>query len=143
MKQYRPNVERAKWLYSMRQSRAWVKRQQGRPEGNSRVARGLPPIPDNSEPWLPGGVRSMADAIWISDQIKQQDTGRDKDLQDIAFLEAKIEREYLEKLPSADEQAALDMIGRFLTPKVAEATIAHPSPTVRDLGMRFLHEFAE
>lgn len=70
MKQYRPNVERAKWLYSMRQSRAWVKRQQGRPEGNSRVARGLNPIPDNSEPWLPGGVRSIADAIWISDQIK-------------------------------------------------------------------------
>jgi hypothetical protein len=48
-----------------------VKRQQGRPEGNSRVARGLKPIPDNSEPWLPGGVRSMADAIWISDQIKK------------------------------------------------------------------------
>ena len=71
MKQYRPNVERAKWLYSMRQSRAWVKRQQGRPEGNSRVARGLKPIPDNSEPWLPNGVRSMADAMWISDQIKK------------------------------------------------------------------------
>jgi hypothetical protein len=71
MKQYRPDVERAKWLYSMRQSRAWVKRQQNRPEGNSRVARGLNPIPDNSEPWLPGGVRSMADAIWISDQIKK------------------------------------------------------------------------
>lgn len=70
MKQYRPNVERAKWLYSMRQSRAWVKRQQGRPEGNSRAARGLKPIPDNSEPWLPEGVRSMADAMWISDQIK-------------------------------------------------------------------------
>ena len=71
MKQYRPDVERAKWLYSMRQSRAWVKRQQGRPEGNSRVARGLKPIPDNSEPWLPNGVRSMADAMWISDQIKK------------------------------------------------------------------------
>ena len=71
MKQYRPNVERAKWLHSMQQSRAWVKRQQGRPEGNSRVARGLKQIPDNSEPWLPGGVRSMADAIWISDQIKK------------------------------------------------------------------------
>jgi hypothetical protein len=70
MKQYRPNVERAKWLLSMRQSRDWVRRQQGRPEGNPRVARGLKPIPDNSEPWLPGGVRSMADAIWISDQIK-------------------------------------------------------------------------
>lgn len=29
MKQSRPNVERAKWLYSMRHSLAWVKRRQG------------------------------------------------------------------------------------------------------------------
>lgn len=68
MKQYRPNVERAKWLYSMRQSHDWLKRKQGCPEGNSRIALGLNPIPDNSEPWLSGGVCSMADAIWISDQ---------------------------------------------------------------------------
>jgi hypothetical protein len=56
MKQYRPNVELAKRLYSMRQSGET-------PE----------PKPDrkNIEFWLPGGVRSMADAIWISDQIKQ------------------------------------------------------------------------
>jgi hypothetical protein len=27
------------------------------------------PIPDNSVPWLPGGVRSVKDALWISDQI--------------------------------------------------------------------------
>ena len=67
MKQYRPNVERAKWLYSMEQSRAWVRRRQGR---KSRAELGLPPIPDNSEPWLPGGVRSVADALWISDRIK-------------------------------------------------------------------------
>jgi hypothetical protein len=68
MKQYRPNVERAKWLYSMEQSRAWVRRRQGR---KSRAELGLPPIPDNSEPWLPGGVRSVADALWISDRIKE------------------------------------------------------------------------
>jgi hypothetical protein len=56
MKQYRPNVERAKWLYSMRQSR----------DGSE-----LKPVQQNTEYWLPGGVRSMADAIWISDQIKK------------------------------------------------------------------------
>jgi hypothetical protein len=68
MKQYRPNVERAKWLYSMEQSRAWTRRRQGR---KSRAELGLRPIPDNSEPWLPGGVRSVADAIYISDRIKE------------------------------------------------------------------------
>jgi len=71
VKQYRPNVDRQKWLYSMMKSRAWMRRHQGKPEGNSRVARGLPQIPDNSEPWLPGGVRSVADAVWISDRIKE------------------------------------------------------------------------
>ena len=55
MKQYRPDVERAKWLYSMRQSRA---------------ACGLKPIPENTEYWFPSGVRSMADAMWISELIK-------------------------------------------------------------------------
>ena len=71
MKQYRPDVERQKWLYSMQKSRAWVRRQQGKTEENSAIAAGRRQIPDNSEPWLPGGVRSVADAIWISDRIKE------------------------------------------------------------------------
>lgn len=71
MKQYRPNVDRQKWLYSMMKSRAVMRRRQGKPEGNSDVAKGKKQIPDNSEPWLPGGVRSVADALWISDKIKE------------------------------------------------------------------------
>ncbi len=71
MKQYRPNVDRQKWLYSMMKSRAVMRRRQGKPEGNSDVAQGKRQIPDNSEPWLPGGVRSVADALWISDRIKE------------------------------------------------------------------------
>ncbi len=71
MKQYRPNVDRQKWLYSMMKSRAVMRRRQGKPEGNTDVANGKKQIPDNSEPWLPGGVRSVADALWISDQIKE------------------------------------------------------------------------
>jgi hypothetical protein len=74
--------------------------------------------------------------------LSKQDTGRDKDLQDIAFLEAKAEREYLEKLPQADEATARHMLDRFLTPKVAEAALSHPSVAVRELGLRFLHELA-
>lgn len=55
----------------MMKSRALMRRRQGKPEGNSDVAKGQKQIPDNSEPWLPGGVRSVADALWISDQIKK------------------------------------------------------------------------
>jgi hypothetical protein len=49
----------------MMKSRALMRKRQGKlPEGTDRQR-----IPDNSEPWLPGGVRCFADAIWISDQI--------------------------------------------------------------------------
>ncbi len=89
---------------------------------------------------LEDGTR-LPDAVDLL--LSKQDTGRDKDLQDIAFLEAKIEHEYLEKLPRADEHEAMEMIGRFLTPKVAETALSHPSNTIRELGMRFLHELAD
>lgn len=89
---------------------------------------------------LEDGTR-LPDAVDLL--LSKQDTGCDKDLQDIAFLEAKIEREYLEKLPQADEATARHMLGRFLTPKVAEAVLSHSSSAVRELGLRFLHELAE
>ena len=68
VKQYRPNVERQKMLYSMEKSRKVLRRWQGKPGGPDPDK---PRIPDNSEPWLPGGVRSVADALWISDRIKE------------------------------------------------------------------------
>lgn len=89
---------------------------------------------------LDDGTR-LPDAVDLL--LSKQDTGRDKDLQDIAFLEAKIEREYLEKLPQADEATARHMLDRFLTPKVAEVALYHPSAVVRELGLRFLHELAD
>jgi hypothetical protein len=73
----------------------------------------------------------------------KQDTGRDKDLQDIAFLEAKAEREYLAQLPAAPPDQARAMLARFLTPKVAAAAAAHPDPTVQALGIAFLRELAD
>jgi len=67
MKQYRPNVELQKQLYSSMVCQRVLRRHQGRPlertpERNS--------IPDNSEPW-PREVRSVADALWISDRIQE------------------------------------------------------------------------
>jgi hypothetical protein len=71
MRQYRPNVERQKLLYSRMKSRALLRRWQGKPSINSAIAEGRKQIPDNSEPWLPGGVTCLADAMWISDRIEE------------------------------------------------------------------------
>lgn len=71
MRQYRPDIERQKLLYSRMKSRALLRRLQGKPPVNTAIAEGRKQIPDNSEPWLPGEVSSVADAIWISDRIKE------------------------------------------------------------------------
>ena len=71
MRQYRPNVERQKLLYSRTKSRTLLRRWQGKPPINTAIAEGRKQIPDNSEPWLPGGVTCLADAMWISDRIEE------------------------------------------------------------------------
>jgi hypothetical protein len=71
MRQYRPDVERQKLLYSRMKSRALLRRLQGKPPVNTAIAEGRKQIPDNSEPWLQGEVSCVADAIWISDRIQE------------------------------------------------------------------------
>lgn len=71
MRQYRPDVERQKLLYSRMKSRALLRRLQGKPAVNTAIAEGRKQIPDNSEPWLPHEVNSLAEAMWISDRIKE------------------------------------------------------------------------
>ncbi|MCX6874927.1 MAG: hypothetical protein NTW21_14135 [Verrucomicrobia bacterium] len=66
VKQYRTDVEFQKLRYSMMKSRGTLRRLQGKSDVPDPTRK---PIPDNSEPWLPGGVHSVRDAIWISDQI--------------------------------------------------------------------------
>ena len=75
--------------------------------------------------------------------VTKQATGRDKDTLDIAFLEAKAERQYLAELPGASAGKAAAMLERFLTPKVASAAMGHPAEPVRLLGEKFLRELAE
>jgi hypothetical protein len=75
--------------------------------------------------------------------VTKQETGRDKDTQDIAFLEAKAEREYLEKLPGASEEDARVMLERFLTPRVAQLALQHPGGKVRAMALQFIHEMAD
>jgi hypothetical protein len=71
MRQYRPDVERQKRLYSLLKSQALLRRWQGKHPINTAIAEGRKQIPDNSEAWLPGGVKCVADAIWISERIKE------------------------------------------------------------------------
>lgn len=75
--------------------------------------------------------------------VSKQETGRDKDVADIVFLETKIQSDYLRRLPLASADEAIRMLDRFLTPRVAEAALAHASVEVRDLGRKFLQELAE
>ncbi|MEI8310023.1 MAG: hypothetical protein WCH98_04640 [Verrucomicrobiota bacterium] len=74
--------------------------------------------------------------------VTKQDTGRARDTYDIQFLEGKAEEMYLARLPQARPDEALEMLARFLNPKVADAAARHADPRVRETGMRFLRELA-
>ena len=66
MKQYRPTIEQLKKRYSADMARRMMQaRRDAKRDPNEKRVQ----IPDNSEPWLPHPVRSLAEAMWISDQI--------------------------------------------------------------------------
>ena len=102
------------------------------------------PIEEFESAWV--RAKPLQDGTRLPDEIDllmtKQLTGRDKDLMDIAFLENKAEKRYLAELPATTEERAVEMLERFLTPKVAEAALAHPSETVRQRAMTFLRELA-
>lgn len=70
-------------------------------------------------------------------------TDREKDFHDIAFLEAKVEKDYLERLPQSSAAEAEVMLERFLSPKVAEAALDHPEASIQQLALRYLKELTE
>jgi hypothetical protein len=102
------------------------------------------PIEEFESAWV--RAKPLHDGTRLPDEIDllmtKQLTGRDKDLMDIAFLENKAEKRYLAELPATTEERAVEMLERFLTPKVAEVALAHPSETVRQRAMSFLRELA-
>lgn len=69
MKQYRPTIEQLKKRYSMEMARRKMieRRHSEHPDLANR-----PKIPDNSEPWLPHLPRSLAECMWVSDQIAKR-----------------------------------------------------------------------
>ena len=102
------------------------------------------PIEEFNDAW--DRAQPLVDGTRLPDEIDllmtKQLTGREKDTLDIGFLENKAQNRYLQELPSASEARAIQMVERFLTPKVAEAALAHPAEAVRQLGMRYLRELA-
>lgn len=91
-------------------------------------------------------AQPMGDGTRLPDPIdllvSKQETGRDKDRGDIMFLEAKVEADYLERLPRADAEEAGKMLARFLTPRVAECALGHTDPEVCAMGLGFLNELS-
>ena len=69
MKQYRPTIEELKLRYSriLAQRKMTERRHAAQPGLANRK-----PIPDNSEPWLPHKPRSLAECMWIADQVSQR-----------------------------------------------------------------------
>ena len=88
-----------------------------------------------------------ADGIFLPDALdlvrSKLDTGRDKDWQDILFLENKVRAEYLEKLPKATVREAKERLERFCEPRVLEAALLNPSKEVQELALTYLQEFAD
>ena len=66
MRQYRPTIEQLKKRYSSDMARR--KMQQRRDAARDPAAKRTQ-IPDNSEPWLPHKPESLADCIWIAQQV--------------------------------------------------------------------------
>lgn len=102
------------------------------------------PIEEFESAWL--RAKPLRDGTRLPDEIDllmtKQLTGRDKDAMDIAFLENKAEKRYLIELPAATEDHAIQMLARFLTPKVAEAALGHSSGIVREQALSYLRELA-
>lgn len=66
MRQHRPTIDQLKKRYAADMARRKVQARRDAARGPDAKPS---PIPDNSEPWLPHPVRSLAEAMWISDQI--------------------------------------------------------------------------
>lgn len=69
MKQYRPTIEQLKKRYSadMARRKVQARRDAARDPSLKRVQ-----IPDNSEPWLPRKPQSLAECMWIAEQVNQR-----------------------------------------------------------------------
>jgi hypothetical protein len=73
--------------------------------------------------------------------VTKINTGRQHDLDDIAFLESLVKTRFRERLPVCDFAEATGMLDRFLDPEVLQYARTNPHPEVRALARKYLHEF--
>jgi hypothetical protein len=88
---------------------------------------------------------SMDDGVRLPDVIDlyltKVGTGRAHDWDDQAFLEAKAKTRLRERLPVCDVPEATDLMNRYLDPEVLGFALENPSAEVRELVLKYLHEF--
>jgi hypothetical protein len=73
--------------------------------------------------------------------VTKINTGRQHDLDDIAFLESLIKARFKERLPVCDLAEATSMLDRFLDPEALQYARENPHPEVRALVLGYLREF--
>ena len=87
-----------------------------------------------------------SDSTWLPDPIdlaiSKDSTNRDKDAQDILFLEAKTRKRWIEVLPTATKEEAELLFARFVDWQTCQAAMSNPDPVVREMAIAYLREFA-
>jgi hypothetical protein len=75
--------------------------------------------------------------------VTKASSERDRDREDIAFLEEKVRREWSAILAVCPLAEATALFSRYLDHATAEAALQNPDPAVRALGLEGLRELAE
>lgn len=92
-------------------------------------------------------ARQLADGTYLPTALdliqSKQDTNRDKDHQDILFLESILRKDYLAQLPTCDLSTANALLDRYADPEVLKSALSNPDPNIQTLATRYLKEFAE
>lgn len=87
-----------------------------------------------------------ADGTWLPDPldlaISKDLTNRDKDVQDVTFLESITRKQWVERLPVASLAEARVMFDRFVDWQTCQAALLNPDPEVRQMALGCLREFA-
>ncbi|MGL4401362.1 MAG: hypothetical protein ACRCXD_15970 [Luteolibacter sp.] len=86
------------------------------------------------------------DGTWLPDPIDlavtKDLTNREKDDYDIRFLESKARARWIAMLPHATPEEADALFTRYVDWQTCEAALGNPDPSVKEIAMRYLREFA-
>jgi hypothetical protein len=104
-------------------------------------------IEENAFDEVWGRATLKDDGVFLPDAIdllvSKQETQRDRDSEDIHFLEAKIRRELGERLVAATPEEAAAIFARYVDHVVCERALANPHPAVQAQARALLAELAE